>query len=42
MLNALRFKFYTIQNTLFPILEETLELSDKHREFVRGVELQAS
>lgn len=39
MLNALLFKFYNIQNTLFPILEETLELSDKHREFVRVVEL---
>jgi len=39
MLNALLFKFYNIQNTLFPILEETLDLSDKHREFVRVVEL---
>lgn len=39
MLNDLLFKFYNIQNTLFPILEETLELSGKHREFVRVVEL---
>lgn len=39
MLNALLFKFYNIQNTLFPVLEESLELSDKHREFVRVVEL---
>ena len=39
MLNALLFKFYNIQNTLFPILEQTLELSDKHREFIRVVEL---
>jgi hypothetical protein len=39
MLKALLFKFYNIQNTLFPILEETLELSGKHREFVQVVEL---
>jgi len=39
MLNNLLFKFYNIQNFLFPILEETLELSDKHREFVRVIEL---
>lgn len=39
MLNNLLFKFYNIQNFLFPILEETLELSDKHREFIRVIEL---
>jgi hypothetical protein len=39
MLNALLSKFYNIQHTLFPILEETLEISDKHREFVRVVEI---
>ena len=39
MPNDLLLKFHTIQNTLFPILEETLELSGKHREFVRTVGL---
>ena len=39
MLNDLRFKFYVIMNTLFPILEETLELSEKHQELVRVIEL---
>lgn len=39
MLNALSYKFYNIQNTLFPILEETLELCEEHREFVRVIEL---
>jgi len=39
MLNDLRFKFYAIMNTLFPILEETLELSEKHQELVRVIEL---
>jgi len=39
MLNDLRFKFYTIMNTLFPILEETLEMSEKHQELVRTIEL---
>lgn len=39
MLNNLLFKFYNIMNTLFPILEQTLELSDKHRELVRVIEL---
>jgi hypothetical protein len=35
MLSALLLKFRNIQHLLFPVLEETLELSDKHREFVR-------
>jgi hypothetical protein len=39
MLNSLLFKFYNIRNMLFPILEETMDLSGKHREFVRVVEL---
>lgn len=39
MLNDLRFKFYVIMDTLFPILEETLELSEKHQELVRVIEL---
>lgn len=39
MLNNILFKFYNIQNFLFPILEETLELTDKHRELVRVIEL---
>jgi hypothetical protein len=40
MLNALLFKFYNIHNTLFPILEETMELSPKHQEFIRVVEFR--
>jgi hypothetical protein len=39
MLNDLRFKFYVIMDSLFPILEETLELSQKHQELVRVIEL---
>lgn len=38
MLNSLLFKFYIIQDTLFPILEETLDMSEKHPEFVRVIE----
>ena len=39
MLNDLRFKFYVIMDSLFPILVETLELSQKHQELVRVIEL---
>jgi len=39
MLNNLLFKFYVIQDTLFPILEETLDMSQKHQELVRVIEL---
>ena len=39
MLNNLLFKFYVIQDTLFPILEETLDMSQKHQELVRAIEL---
>ena len=39
MLSALLLKFRNIQHLLFPVLEETLELSDKHREFVRLINL---
>lgn len=39
MLNNILFKFYVIKNLLFPILEETLEMSEKHQELVRTIEL---
>lgn len=39
MLNNLLFKFYVIKDLLFPIIEETLELSEKHQELVRVIEL---
>ena len=39
MLDMLLLKFRAIQHTLFPMLEETLELSDKHRELVRVIGL---
>jgi hypothetical protein len=39
MLNNLLFKFYVIQDTLFPILEETLDMSQKHQELVKVIEL---
>ena len=39
MLDMLLLKFRAIQHTLFPMLEETLELSEKHRELVRVIGL---